>query len=127
MITIEVSYGELFDKITILEIKKTKLKNLDDVTKVTHELNLLTNTLAKSNIQSHIISKLFEELKKVNLQLWEIEDKIREKEKHSLFDDEFIALARSVYKTNDKRSKIKKEININLKSEVFEIKSYQDY
>ncbi len=127
MITIEVSYGELFDKITILEIKKNKLKNLDDIKKVTFELNLLNNTLAKSNIQSLIISELFNELKKVNLQLWEIEDKIREKEKNNCFDDEFIGLARKVYITNDKRSNIKKKINLHLNSKVMEVKSYQDY
>ena len=127
MINIKVSYGELFDKISILEIKKTKLTNSDDIKSVTFELNLLNDVLNKSNIHTHNINKLFNELKRINLQLWEIEDKIREKEKYSLFDDEFIELARSVYKTNDKRSKIKKEINIDLKSEVFEIKSYQDY
>ncbi|MDA7579123.1 DUF6165 family protein [Alphaproteobacteria bacterium] len=127
MITIAVSFGELLDKITILEIKKAKLKNLDDIKKVTFELNLLNNTLTKSNIQSHIISELYNELKKVNLQLWEIEDKIREKEKNNCFDDEFIGLARNVYITNDKRSNIKKKINLYLKSEVIEVKSYQDY
>ena len=127
MINIEISYGELFDKISILEIKNSKLTNLNDIKNVSFELNLLTDALKKSNIHIHDINQLFNELKKVNLQLWEIEDKIREKEKYSLFDDEFIKLARSVYKTNDKRSKIKKEININLKSEVFEVKSYQDY
>ena len=127
MINIKASYGELFDKISILEIKKTKLTNSDDIKNVTFELNLLNDSLNRSNIHNHNVNKLFIELKRINLQLWEIEDKIREKEKYSLFDDEFIELARSVYKTNDKRSKIKKEININLKSEVFEIKSYQDY
>ena len=127
MINIKISYGELFDKISILEIKKTKLTNSDDIKNVTFELNLLTDALNKSHIHNNDIDQLFNELKKVNLQLWEIEDKIREKEKYSIFDDEFIKLARSVYKTNDKRSKIKKQININLKSEVFEIKSYQNY
>ena len=127
MINIKISYGELFDKISILEIKKTKLVNSDDIKNVTFELNILTDALNKSNIHIHNVNNLLNKLKKVNLQLWEIEDKIREKEKYSLFDDEFIELARSVYKTNDKRSKIKKEINIALKSEVIEIKSYQDY
>lgn len=127
MINIKISYGELFDKISILEIKKTKLANSDDIKNVTFELNLLTDALNKSNIDFHSINNLLNKLKKVNLQLWKIEDEIREKEKYSLFDEEFIELARSVYKTNDERSKIKKEININLKSEVFEVKSYQDY
>ena len=127
MINIKISYGELFDKISILEIKKTKLANSDDIKKVTFELNLLTNALNKSSIQKNSINQLFNELKKVNLRLWEVEDKIREKEKYNFFDDEFVELARSVYKTNDKRSKIKNEINISLKSEVFEVKSYQEY
>ena len=127
MITIKVSYGELLDKISILEIKKTKLTNSDDIKKVSFELSLLAKALNKSNIINNSINQLFNELKKVNLQLWEVEDRIREKEKCNFFDDEFIELARSVYKTNDKRSKIKKEININSKSEVFEVKSYQGY
>ena len=127
MITIKVSYGELLDKISILEIKKTKLTNSDDIKKVSFELSLLAKALKKSNIINNSINQLFNELKKVNLQLWEVEDRIREKEKCNFFDDEFIELARSVYKTNDKRSKIKKEININSKSEVFEVKSYQEY
>ena len=127
MITIEISYGELFDKISILEIKKTKLTNSDDIKNVTFELNLLIDALNKSNIQKYDINQLFNELKKINLQLWEIEDRIREKEKYNVFDNEFIQLARSVYRTNDKRSKIKKDINVDLKSEVFEVKSYQEY
>lgn len=127
MISIEVSYGELFDKISILEIKKAKLINSNDIEKVIFELSLLTSALSKLNINNHDIDKLFNELNKVNLKLWEIEDKIREKERFGSFDEEFIELARSVYKTNDKRSQIKKEINLNLKSEVFEVKSYENY
>ena len=127
MVTVNISYGELFDKISILEIKKSKLTNRDDIKNVTFELNLLTNTLSKFNFKSKDINELFNELKKINLQLWEIEDKIREKEKYNSFDRDFIKLARSVYKTNDKRSKIKNEINLILKSEVLEVKSYYDY
>ena len=127
MINIKISYGELFDKISILEIKKTKLTNSDDIKNVTFELSLLIDALNKSNIQKYNVNQLFNELKKINLQLWEIEDKIREKEKYNVFDNEFIQLARSVYRTNDKRSKIKKDINVDLKSEVFEVKSYQKY
>lgn len=127
MINIEVSYGELFDKISILEIKKAKLINSNDIEKVIFELSLLTSALSKLNINNHDIDKLFNELNKVNLKLWEIEDKIREKERFNSFDEEFIELARNVYKTNDKRSQIKKEINLNLKSEVFEVKSYENY
>ena len=127
MVTVKVSYGEFFDKISILEIKKLKLTNSDHIKKVTFELNLLADALSKSNIQNNSVNQLFNELKKINLQLWEVEDKIREKEKYNCFDDEFIDLARSVYRTNDKRSTIKKKINLILKSEVFEVKSYQEY
>ena len=127
MVTVKISYGELFDKISILEIKQSKLTNKDDIKNITFELNLLNKTLSKLNIKSQNINELFNKLKKINSQLWEIEDKIREKEKYNSFDDEFVELARGVYRTNDKRSKIKKEINLNLKSEVLEVKSYQDY
>ncbi len=127
MVKIEVSYGELFDKISILEIKKTKLKNKNDIRKVTFELNLLINALQKSNFDYNGVAKLKNKLKKVNLQLWDIEDKIRDKERLNSFDKEFIELARNVYKTNDIRSKIKNEINIQLKSQVCEVKSYQKY
>ena len=127
MVKIEVSYGELFDKISILEIKKTKLKSEIDIKKVSFELNLLINVLKKSNFEYKKIALLKNKLKKVNLQLWDIEDKIRDKERLNCFDKEFIELARKVYKTNDTRSKIKNEINIQLKSQVFEIKSYQKY
>ena len=127
MVKIEVSYGELFDKISILEIKKTKLKSEIDIKKVSFELNLLINVLKKSNFEYKKIALLKNKLKKVNLQLWDIEDKIRDKERLNCFDKEFIELARKVYKTNDTRSKIKNEINIQLKSQVFEVKSYQKY
>ena len=127
MVKIEVSYGELFDKISILEIKKTKLKSEIDIKKVSFELNLLINALKKSNFEYKKVALLKNKLKKVNLQLWDIEDKIRDKERLNCFDKEFIELARKVYKTNDTRSKIKNEINIQLKSQVFEVKSYQKY
>ena len=127
MVKIEVSYGELFDKISILEIKKTKLKSEIDIKKVSFELNLLINALKKSNFEYKKITLLKNKLKKVNLKLWDIEDKIRDKERLNCFDKEFIELARKVYKTNDTRSKIKNEINIQLKSPVFEVKSYQKY
>ena len=127
MVKIEVSYGELFDKISILEIKKTKLKSEIDIKKVSFELNLLINVLKKSNFEYKKVALLKNKLKKVNLKLWDIEDKIRDKERLNCFDKEFIELARKVYKTNDTRSKIKNEINIQLKSQVFEVKSYQKY
>ena len=91
------------------------------------ELNLLLHELNNSKINSSIISSLTKDLKKVNLKLWNIEDEIREKERNKKFDEEFIKLARNVYITNDRRAKIKNEINKKLNSKVFEIKSYQKY
>ena len=127
MIKIEESYGELFDKISILEIKKSKLNNPEEIVKVKYELDLLLQELNNSKINSSKISSLAKNLKKINLKLWNIEDKIREKERDKKFDEEFIELARNVYITNDKRAKIKNEINHRLNSRVFEIKSYKEY
>ena len=127
MIRVEISYGELFDKISILEIKKSKLNNPEEILKVKYELNLLLHELNNSKINSSIISSLTKDLKKVNLKLWNIEDEIREKERNKKFDEEFIKLAREVYITNDARAKIKNEINKKLNSKVFEIKSYKKY
>tara|TARA_Y100000991_G_C21853102_1_gene297541 strand:- start:95 stop:478 length:384 start_codon:yes stop_codon:yes gene_type:complete len=127
MIEVEISYGELFDKISILEIKKNKLKSLNGLKKVSLELSLLKEALKKSKINLLLVEDLKKELKIINTQLWNIEDKIREKESEKNFDDEFIKLARNVYITNDKRSSIKNKINISLKSKVFEVKSYKNY
>ncbi|MDC3063984.1 DUF6165 family protein [Alphaproteobacteria bacterium] len=127
MIKVEISYGELFDKISILEIKKSKLNNPEEIIKVKYELNLLLQELNNSKINSSIISSLTTNLKEVNLKLWNIEDEIREKERNKKFDKDFIKLARDVYITNDKRAKIKNEINHKLNSKVFEVKSYKNY
>ena len=127
MIKVEISYGELFDKISILEIKKSKLNNPEEIVKVKYELDLLLLELNNSKLNSSIISSLTKNLKEINLRLWNIEDKIREKERDKKFDEEFIKLARNVYITNDKRAKIKSEINHRLNSKVFEIKSYKKY
>ena len=119
-----VSLGELIDKITILEIKQVfmtgiKLKN------VHKELKLLKNLIQDKNLEIDI--DLINNLKEVNKNLWKIEDKIRIKEKNQEFDIDFIELARSVYKENDKRSSIKKEINLQYHSELVEEKSYDKY
>ena len=119
-----VSLGELIDKITILEIKQIhmtgiKLKNVDK------ELKLLKNILQDTNLEIDI--DLINNLKEVNNNLWEIEDNIRIKESNQKFDKEFIQLARSVYKENDKRASIKKEINQKYNSELVEEKSYNHY
>ena len=119
-----VSLGELIDKITILEIKQVfmtgiKLKN------VHKELKLLKNLIQDKNLEIDI--DLINNLKEVNKNLWKIEDKIRIKERNQEFDKDFIELARSVYKENDKRSSIKKEINLQYHSELVEEKSYDKY
>ena len=119
-----VSLGELIDKITILEIKKVfmtgiKLKNVDK------ELKLLKNLIQDKNLEIDV--DLINNLKEVNKKLWKIEDKIRIKERDKEFDKDFIELARSVYKENDKRSSIKKEINLQYHSELVEEKSYDKY
>ena len=117
-----VSVGELIDKITILEIKKVHMtgKKLENVNK---ELELLRNILEDRNLEIDI--NLVNSLQKVNSSLWEIEDNIRQKECTQKFDKEFIQLARSVYKENDKRFSIKKEINQKYNSEIIEEKSYK--
>ena len=119
-----VSLGELIDKITILEIKKSnmtgvKLKNVDK------ELDLLKYTLQVKNLEIDV--DLVNDLKEVNNKLWEIEDKIRLHESKQNFDQDFIELARSVYKENDRRAAIKKEINQKYNSELIEEKSYKNY
>ena len=119
-----ISLGELIDKITILEIKKVfmtgiKLKNVDK------ELKLLKNLIQDKNLEIDV--DLINNLKEVNKKLWKIEDKIRIKERDKEFDKDFIELARSVYKENDKRSSIKKEINLQYHSELVEEKSYDKY
>lgn len=119
MINIPVSYGELFDKITILQIKKEKIQS-DNVAK---ELQLL---LDKSN-NIDVDHELLDQLKLVNQTLWDIEDQIRIKERDQQFDQEFVDLARSVYIENDKRATIKNQINIELNSNIFEEKQYVKY
>ena len=124
IILVPISIGELFDKITILQIKKNRIKGnkLDNVKK---ELNHLEEVVKNNNIK--IEKKFFTHLKKINTNLWEIEDKIRLKESRNEFDQEFIDLARSVYMENDKRASLKKEINLNYGSLFVEEKSYKDY
>tara|TARA_B100000700_G_scaffold171431_1_gene189393 strand:+ start:206 stop:613 length:408 start_codon:yes stop_codon:yes gene_type:complete len=119
-----ISVGELIDKIIILEIKLikmngVKLKNIDK------ELKLLKYIIQDKNLEIDI--NLINKLKEVNKNLWTIEDNIRLKESNQEFDNEFIQLARSVYKENDKRASIKKEINQRYNSELVEEKSYNNY
>ena len=121
----EISAGELIDKITILEIKKEKISNKEKLVEVNKELVSLNETLKKSiNDESKILS-FKNDLKNINLKLWDIEDGKRLAEKNSQFDEKFIELARSVYKFNDERAKIKLAINNALGSNIKEVKSYE--
>ena len=123
---IEISNGELVDKVCILKIK---LKNIEDPEKLKNiqkEFDLLSSQMI-SFLPTSAFKQELKDLEKVNEELWIIEDKLRDKEKEQEFDQEFIELARSVYFTNDRRSVIKKQINLITKSELVEEKSYQKY
>ena len=121
----EISAGELFDKITILEIKKEKISNNEKLVDVEKELNSLNDTVGKFIPDQNNISKHINDLKEINLKLWDIEDGKRAAEKEKKFDDKFIELARNVYKLNDERAKIKLAINTALGSNIKEVKSYE--
>ena len=123
----EISAGELFDKMTILEIKLDKIEDKNSQKEITKEYNILKDTLNSNIDLNDKIQNLLKELKKINLNLWIIEDKLRICEKNKDFDKNFIELARGVYLNNDKRSKIKLEINKILGSNIREIKQYVNY
>ena len=108
----EISAGELIDKITILEIKKEKISNKEKLVEVNKELNSLNETLKKSINNESKISSFKNDLKNINLKLWDIEDGKRSAEKNNKFDEKFIELARGVYKFNDERARIKLAINL---------------
>jgi len=123
----EISAGELLDKISILEIKLNKIKDKNSQAEIIKEYNALKETKDLNINLTEEIEHLFKEIKLVNLNLWNIEDKIRICEKSKNFGQEFIKLARDVYLNNDKRSKIKSEINNKLGSNIREIKQYVNY
>ena len=120
----EISAGELLDKITILQIKKEKIKDKEKLENVDKELSSLINTSNKKIPDKSKVMDLIESLKKINLKLWDIEEGKRQAEKNKKFDEEFISLSRSVYKTNDERAKIKLKINEVLGSNIKEVKSH---
>ena len=122
-----ISTGEFFDKITILEIKKKKISDKQKLINIQNELSELRNIEKKYDLEKFELKDLINNLYLSNLKLWEIEDKIRLKEKAKEFDQDFIDLARSVYFKNDLRAKIKKDINIKANSNLIEEKSYQEY
>ena len=126
-IYIEASVGELIDKITILEIKRKKIQDKNSLEIVNKEYSSLTDTMEKNLVINDKIKNLWEELREINLKLWEIEDSKRLAEKNKNFDENFIELARNVYKFNDKRAKIKSQINQLSGSSIREIKQYTKY
>lgn len=126
-ILVEISPGELIDKITVLEIK---LQNINDAAKlgnVRHEYRMLMDAYGSAIVETEELRALKAKLKDINAAIWRIEDDIRGQERAKTFDDAFVALARSVYRTNDRRAAIKREINELLNSKIVEEKSYTAY
>jgi len=123
---IEVSTGEIVDKLSILQIKKLNILEEDKLINIKKEFDYLLN-IVEHEIGMSTSDELYLKLFTINKKLWDIEDYIRDKERAKSFDDEFIKLARSVYFTNDERSKIKKLINLEYGSNFVEEKSYKDY
>ena len=123
----EISSGELLDKISILEIKLKKIKDKENLKEINKEYDILKQSQNLNIKLTNELKDLFDELKKVNLNLWDIENELRICEKNKDFGQTFIELARGVYLNNDKRSKIKSEINKILGSNIREIKQYVNY
>ncbi|HEV3183077.1 MAG TPA: DUF6165 family protein [Steroidobacteraceae bacterium] len=126
-VLVPVSPGELFDKITILRIKVARIQDAAKLANVKLELSLLEQTWKDSGAAAHDVALDERALENVNERLWDIEDRIRDKEARQTFDREFIELARAVYICNDERAAIKKRINLQLGSRLVEEKSYKQY
>ena len=126
-IIVEVSVGELLDKISILEIKKEKIKDPNKLEFINKEHLILKNQLDKSVKKDEKLEKLFQSLKEINAKLWIIEDEKRQCEKDKKFDEKFVKLSRDVHFFNDDRAKIKLEINSHTGSSIREIKEYTNY
>jgi hypothetical protein len=124
---VPISWGELLDKITILEIKSERLTSRAALVNVRHELELLSGIADGAADRDQTLLALKTALRNINEELWTIEDRIREKEAMQLFDHEFTELARSVYRNNDLRGQLKREINRLLKSDLVEEKQYTQY
>ncbi|HEX5278490.1 MAG TPA: DUF6165 family protein [Micropepsaceae bacterium] len=125
--TVSISWGELIDRVTILEIKAERLSSLAARSKVARELAGLSELTGAAAALDPRILTLKRALREVNETLWSIEDEIRQKEARKEFDAEFIRLARAVYENNDKRGRLKREINILLQSDLSEEKQYTNY
>ena len=126
IISTPISLGELVDKISILHIKNLNIKDDKKLKLIREELDIL-NTILDEHVKRDGIKKYLNELININSKLWVIEDDIRECERKKIFDQTFIDLARSVYFTNDNRSKVKLDINKKFGSKIIEVKSYEDY
>ena len=127
LINVPVSIGELFDKISILDIKTKKIKNKDDLKLIKYELSKLKKVVKLKGLTGSEINKKYKNLKLINEKLWNIENNKRKCEQRKTFDRNFIRLARNVYIYNDKRAKIKRDINFLSGSKISEIKSYKKY
>ena len=127
IINTPVSIGEFVDKISILQIKRKNINNKEKAELINQELSLLEKTLEDSLKNNNLIKKYLDKLININSKLWKIEDELREYERKKIFNQDFIELARSVYLTNDKRSKTKLEINKIFGSQIIEVKSYTKY
>ena len=123
----EISAGELIDKLTILEIKLDHIADPGKRANVERERESLAATLAQELAEGEALRPLRGELKSVNARLWSVEDDLRRLEREGRFDDEFVTLARAVYQTNDRRARLKREINEITRSEIVEEKSYEAY
>ena len=126
-IIVEVSVGELLDKISILEIKKEKIKDPEKLNFIANEHSILKNQVEKNVKSDDKLDQLFQDLKKINKKLWVIEDDKRDCEKNKDFGEKFIKLSRDVHFLNDDRAKIKLEINNHTGSKIKEIKEYTSY
>ncbi len=124
-VRIEVSVGEFLDKLSILEIKNERIRDADKLAHVRRELESLRAAWAASRYAAADIREDYEQLAALNRALWEIEDRIREHEAQGAFDGAFIALARAVYTTNDRRAEVKRRLNRRLGSALVEVKSYR--
>ncbi len=127
LLQVQTSPGEFLDKLTILEIKVARIADAAKLANVRRELDLMRRTWEASPLASSDVGGLVSQLRSVNEALWDIEDRIREKEAGATFDAEFVELARSVYRTNDRRAALKRELNVLLGSDLIEEKSYKAY
>jgi hypothetical protein len=127
LLTVQTSPGEFLDKLTILEIKAERITDPAKLANVRRELKLLRAAWTASPLAKQDVSTAVAELKSLNQTLWDIEDRLRAKEAEQRFDDEFVELARSVYRTNDRRAAIKRDLNLALGSDLIEEKSHTPY